>query len=70
MMAASRALYNDMAATIKRHVEGHPERANRLNILESLVRDLCSDLKRDNRYFKRDLFMDACGFVGHKPFGD
>ena len=69
-MSASRALYNDMAATIKRHVEDHPERANRLNTLEALVRDLCSDLKRDNRNFKPDLFMDACGFVDHKPFGD
>ena len=69
-MAASRKLYVDMASTIKRHVEDHPDRANRLNTLESLVRDLCDDLKRDNRNFKRDLFMDACGFVGYKPFGD
>lgn len=57
----SRKHYVAMAATIRRHVE-HACPAGRV-ALGAVVRDLCAELKADNRAFDRERFLTACGLT-------
>ena len=71
-MAASRALYEAMAAEIKGHVGDNKDhdRANGVRQIASLVKDLVPVLKADNRAFKADKFVRACGLQDDiAPFG-
>jgi hypothetical protein len=59
----TRKHYEAMAKTIRYHVEGYePVEPARIAI-DRLVRDICHDLKVENRNFNRDRFIEACGLL-------
>lgn len=61
-MSASRKLYVELAATIRRHVDvATIHQPADLDPIRPLVYDLAADLKQDNPSFDRLRFLTACG---------
>lgn len=57
----TRKSYIALAQTIRYHVDGFEATDPGRIAIDRLVRDICHDLKVDNRNFDRDKFLTACG---------
>ena len=54
--------YESVAATIRKQVEQWPGRGTHYNMAYAIATELADVFEQDNRAFKRNLFLTACGF--------
>jgi len=59
-MALSRKYYRMIAKVIKNNKIYSNNSTRKIIKMDSLINDLCVELKQDNNLFNKDRFVDAC----------